>query len=89
MTDTEEEEEITGTDMKGIETTIEEIETIMIAIVETTVEETIADADLTQVQRVPMITSGEDVMTIEETETLATLLRKEETIARILADMIE
>ena len=88
MTDTEEEEEITGTDMKGIETTIEEIETIMIAIVETTVEETIADADLTQVQ-VPMITSGEDVMTIEETETLATLLRKEETIARILADMIE
>ena len=42
-----------------------------------------------EVQGVPMIASEGDMMTIADTEIPIALLRKEDTIARTLADMIE
>ena len=93
MTDTDVMVEIvTGiTKETEIETMIAEIGAIVITRI-IVIEGSASTENPTQaqeVQGVPMIASEGDMMTIAGTEIPIALLRKEDTIARTLADMIE
>ena len=93
MTDTDVMVEIvTGiTKETEIETMIAEIGAIVITRI-IVIEGSASTENPTQaqeVQGVPMIASEGDMMTIADTEIPIALLRKEDTIARTLADMIE
>ena len=93
MTDTDVMAEIVTDTTKGTETEtmIAGISAIVITRI-IVIEVSANTEDLTQAQEVqgaPMIASEGDMMTIADTEIPITLLRKEDTIARTLADMIE